>query len=177
MLATKASTLKLSTNISLCIKEMGFNFFTAVPCGTLNKLLKSLSTDFKKNQFYFLPREDLCLGVACGVYFGGLKPLVLMQNSGFAQSVNALASLIIPFKIPLTIIISVRGAEGLDSEENLVMGKTTSSLLTLLEIPFKTMQQNNFSQVISWATTVNDKKKSPAAILIEPKLFGWDVKQ
>lgn len=177
MLATKSNTSNLASNISLGIKELGFNFFTAVPCGTLSKLLNALSTDFKKNQFYFLPREDVCLGVACGAYFGGLKPLVLMQNSGFAQSVNALASLIIPFKIPLTIIISVRGSEGLDSEENLVMGKTTSSLLTLLEIPFKTMQENNFSQVISWANIINDKHKSPVAILIEPKLFGWSVKQ
>jgi hypothetical protein len=43
---------------------------------------------------------------------GGLRGAVLMQTSGFATLANVLASLAIPYQIPLIMFVSERGTLG-----------------------------------------------------------------
>ena len=43
---------------------------------------------------------------------GGMRGVVLMQTSGFATLPNALASLPVPFQIPVLMIVSERGTLG-----------------------------------------------------------------
>ena len=98
----KAQGYKMKTIESKLVLEFqnaGFNFFSGVPCGMIKPLLNELEKTVSNKNFCYLPREDICLGVACGAYLAGMKPVVLMQNSGLGHSINALASLIIPLKI------------------------------------------------------------------------------
>ena len=39
-------------------------------------------------------REEEGIGLACGAYFAGRNPAVVMQNSGFGNSTNAILSLL-----------------------------------------------------------------------------------
>ena len=43
---------------------------------------------------------------------GGMRGAVLMQTSGFATLANVLASLAIPYRIPLIMFVSERGTLG-----------------------------------------------------------------
>ena len=43
---------------------------------------------------------------------GGMRGAVLMQTSGFATLANALASLAVPYQIPLLMFVSERGTLG-----------------------------------------------------------------
>ena len=43
---------------------------------------------------------------------GGLRGIVLMQTSGFATLPNAIASLAVPFQIPVLMMVSERGTLG-----------------------------------------------------------------
>ncbi|WP_461202910.1 thiamine pyrophosphate-binding protein [Anoxybacillus sp. TBDG-1] len=78
------------------LKENGYNHFTGVPCSLLKgifKLLESKANEVDEGIFYVpAVREDSALGVASGIYLGGKKSVVLMQNSGLGYSLNVLTS-------------------------------------------------------------------------------------
>jgi phosphonopyruvate decarboxylase len=60
----------------------------------------------------FIPaaREDIALSMAVGAWMAGKKPLVYIQSSGLGHLVNAIASLLTPYEIPIHILVSLRRA-------------------------------------------------------------------
>src|SRR3954465_9685447 len=57
-------------------------------------------------------REEEAAGIVAGAYMAGMRGVTLMQTSGFATIPNVLASLIVPYRIPLVMVISERGTLG-----------------------------------------------------------------
>ena len=70
----------------------GYDFFTGVPCTIIGNLITNL-TDRSDVTYIPAVREDVAVGVASGAYMTGKIPVVLMQNSGLGQCLNALTSL------------------------------------------------------------------------------------
>ncbi len=81
------------------IKKQKFNFITGVPCSELKETLEKID---------YVPatREDEAIGIAVGAYLTGKKPLVFMQNSGLGMCGNAILSLLKPYDIKITFLIS-----------------------------------------------------------------------
>ena len=67
----------------------GFDFFTGVPCSLVGPVISAL----EPLGYVAETREDAALGLAAGAALAGRRPMVLMQNSGFGVSINALGSL------------------------------------------------------------------------------------
>src|SRR3978361_1511870 len=57
-------------------------------------------------------REEEAVGIVAGGWMAGMRGAVLMQTSGFATLANALASLVLPYQIPLIMLVSERGTLG-----------------------------------------------------------------
>jgi sulfopyruvate decarboxylase TPP-binding subunit len=93
------------------LKDNDVRLVSYVPDNVLTPLLKGVTTDN-----YFLSvgatREDEAIGTVTGAYMAGLRGAVMMQTSGFALLANALASLVMPYKIPAIMVISERGTLG-----------------------------------------------------------------
>lgn len=145
-----------------------FYYYTSVPCSILAPFIAEIDRVCANSdtiQHISSLREDISIGLACGASLTGKKAVVLMQNSGLGLSVNAIASLATPYKIPILLIISVRGYRGLDTIENRVMGNITESLLRQIEISSKVMDTGNYLEILHWATSNVDQGIS-AAILI-----------
>lgn len=100
------------------LKDLGFDFFTGVPCSLLGGIIDALAGEY-------IPavREDIALGMAAGAYLGGRKSCVLMQNSGLGYSLNVLTSLNMIYDIPVLMLVSFRGYGGNDAPEHLIMGR------------------------------------------------------
>jgi sulfopyruvate decarboxylase TPP-binding subunit len=98
-----------------------------------------------------------------------------MQNSGLGQSVNALASLVIPYEFPLSLIISLRGVDPDTTEENQGMGKITIPVLDGLGIQSRQIMPGSVQEDLNWfhQVTSTDPARA-AALLIEPTFFGWN---
>jgi sulfopyruvate decarboxylase subunit alpha len=162
---------RLATTLADGLRASGFSPFFGTPCGILAPLYTELSRD---NEMLTIAREDSALGVAAGCALSGMNPVVLMQNSGFGQSVNAVASLISPYSIPVLIIISMRGTGQDSTEENQVMGRTTEWVLRSADVRTEHIGGDNIQTQVRWARNqvVGDRK--PAALLVSPALFGWN---
>ena len=118
----------------LLLRSRGFDFFTGVPCSYLAPFCSVLEQECGSSDHIRAVREDICLGIASGAYLAGKWPVVYMQNGGLGYSLEVLATLNIIYRIPLLILMSLRGPDDTGMEEHQVMGTRTETLLKTFNI-------------------------------------------
>ena len=62
------------------------------------------------------------------MYLGGARPTVMLQSSGLGNSANALTSLLIPYQIPMLVIVSMRGDAGEWNAAQVPMGRAVAPI-------------------------------------------------
>ncbi|MHB8645987.1 MAG: thiamine pyrophosphate-binding protein, partial [Thermomicrobiales bacterium] len=82
------------------LKEHNVRLMTYVPDNMLIPLIDGAHADAHFIAFT-ATREEEAIGIACGADMAGMRAVVLMQSSGFGNTVNALASLAVPYQLPL----------------------------------------------------------------------------
>ena len=117
------------------LKSLGFDFFASVPCSLLADLISLVEKD-KTITYTPVTREEEGIGILSGAYLCGKKPVLLMQNSGLGNSINAVMSLSHFFKIPIVFIISHRGTKGEKINAQKPMGNVTKTLLKDIGVQF-----------------------------------------
>ena len=148
------------------LEEKDFDFFTGVPCSVFKEVINYLLAD---PDIHYIPatREDEALGIATGAYLAGKKPVVLMQNSGLGNSISALTSLDLLYKIPILLLISWRGYQGKDAPEHLIMGKSTIKLLEDIEVSTMILPKEGAEEVILNTVKIMEEKSIPTAIIVK----------
>jgi sulfopyruvate decarboxylase subunit alpha/phosphonopyruvate decarboxylase len=149
----------------------GFGPFLGTPCGILSPMFVALD---ELTEILTVAREDNAVGMAAGASLAGRLPAVLMQNSGFGQSINAIASLVEPYRIPMLFVISMRGTYPDPTEENLVMGRLTEPLLEQLGVEAVTLAPDvPPAPQVARVHRIVAVDGRPAALLVPPAIFGW----
>ena len=144
----------------------GFDFYTGVPCSLIEDLIATLATRTRP-PYIAAVREDVAVGLAGGAWFGGLTPVVLLQNSGLGTSLNALASFTLMYGLPALLIVTWRGYRGQDAPEHILTGQITEQLLDLLGIPHRVLTANAGADV-AWARHEMETRSTPVALLVPP---------
>ena len=147
------------------LKGAGVDFFCGVPCSLLKGLVSLLEKDHEA-RYVSATREDSALGMAAGAFFGGKRPLVLMQNSGLGVSVNALASLHTLYEIPVLLLISWRGEDRSDAPEHWMMGEIMSPVLDLMKIPHRVLAAEPLAAQVAWAREQLEATQKPVALIV-----------
>ena len=125
--------LQASDFISACMLR-GYTFFTGVPCSFLKPLINYVIQN-PDVDYVTATSEGEAVGIAAGAYLSGRRAVVMCQNSGLGNMVNPLTSLNFPFRIPLLLIITLRGEPRLNDEpQHELMGQITGKLLETLHI-------------------------------------------
>ncbi len=107
----------------------GFTFASGVPCSILKNIIADL-----EEVYVPATREDEAIGMAVGAYLAGKRPVVVMQNSGLGNSINAITSLVLLYGIKIFFIVGWRGYSE-STPEHLLMGNITLPLLNLIGLP------------------------------------------
>ncbi len=109
-------------------------FATSVPCKQLAGVLRALE---ERPEITHVPcnKEDEGLGLCAGAWMGGARAAILMQNTALGVVVNALATLIQFYQIPLPMLISYRGEVGEKVACQVEMALHTKAILAQLNIP------------------------------------------
>jgi len=155
-----------SKEFCILLKDSGFNFFSGVPCSLLGPIIQHLTYD-KDLQYVPATREDEALGIAVGAYMGGKKPVVLMQNSGLGNSIDALTSLLLLYRFPVLLIISWRGFEENDFIEHSLMGKYMQDFLKTMKIPTIVLSPNELPKQVAEADQMMKKSETPVALVLK----------
>jgi sulfopyruvate decarboxylase subunit alpha len=123
-----------TTEVYTGLKRIGVDMVASLPCVNLRELLTLIDSD-KGIKHVPISREEEGIGICAGAFMGGMKPAILMQNSGLGNSINALASLDLLYGIPVLMIVSHRGVEGEEVSAQVPMGNLTGPFLRAMGIP------------------------------------------
>ncbi len=138
-----------------------------MPCSLIEDLIAVLERG-SRAPYVAAVREDAAVGVAAGAWFGGRRPVVLMQNSGLGTSLNALASLSLMYGLPALLVVTWRGFGGRDAPEHLLTGEISPRLLELLGIPHRVPAPGSLDADLAWAAREMDARMQPVALLVPP---------
>jgi sulfopyruvate decarboxylase alpha subunit len=109
-----------------------------VPDNPLSHVLRALEK-YPKIRTTLATREEEAFGIAAGLYLGGVHPAVMLQSSGLGNSLNALTSLVVPYQVPMLILISMRGDAGEWNSAQVPMGRAVVPILDAMGIPHMTV--------------------------------------
>lgn len=117
--------------------DRGYTFYSGVPCSYLKPFINYVidSPDF---QYVAAANEGDAVAVGAGAALAGKPAVVMFQNSGLGNAVSPLTSLTHIFRIPVLIIVTLRGQTGgpADEPQHDLMGKITTRQLDLMDIPW-----------------------------------------
>lgn len=118
-------------------------------------------------------REEEAIGIAVGAYATGRNSAVFMQSSGFGNSINALASLCIPARIPIPLFINLRGGAGEFNIAQVAMGRSTRPILDLLGLVHFTLEDEyRMDEKVAGALKLCHAVRQPVAICLTQLLHG-----
>ena len=156
------------------LARRGFGLFSGVPCSYLTPLMDQVQTA-SQWRYVAAANEGDAVAIAAGAELGGVRSAILMQNSGLGNAINPLTSLTYTFSIPILVMVSLRGdPEGeSDAHQHRLMGKITTGLLELMEIPWEYLptDQNEVDEVLTRAVSYMTEQKKPYALVVKKKTF------
>src|SRR5713226_1394325 len=144
-----------------------------LPDTVMGRLLALAETD-DAFRLVGVHREEEAVGVLTGLFLGGQRGAMLIQNTGLGNSLNALASLAMAYKIPFPLVISLRGELGEFNPAQLVMGRAVRGCLDALRIQHFTLsREDEVPVVIDGALKTCFTAQEPLAILLSAQMTGW----
>src|SRR3954470_6741327 len=111
-----------------------------VPDNPLSHVLGEFETRYPDVRLLLATREEEAFGIAAGLYLGGRRPTVMLQSSGLGNSLNAIASLVVPYQIPMLIVVSMRGDAGEWNAAQVPLGRAVRPIFDALAIPHLTVE-------------------------------------
>jgi sulfopyruvate decarboxylase subunit alpha len=107
------------------------------------------------------------VGICAGAYLTGLRPVLLVQNSGLLNSCNALVTLNQLYQIPLLMLVTLRGGLGEPIFYHMPLGRWTVPVLEALRVPHWVVQTPEEAEtVVADAMTSALSSRLPAAVLL-----------
>jgi sulfopyruvate decarboxylase alpha subunit len=143
-----------------------------VPDLVLKDLIAHIELDPWFN-VYAPAKEEEGVGIVCGAYLGGQRGAILLQNSGFGNIPNVLASLAVPYQIPLLLLISQRGELNEFNPAQVGMAHVVQPVLDALNIPhFMPLHLDQLRPTIDGAARLAYGTERPVAIVLSAYLTG-----
>jgi len=140
-MTARRSKEQISTNVDqklvALVLQQRIEPILSLPCNMLTGILQEIG--HHPLQHIQVCREEEGVGIAAGAALAGKRPLLLMQNSGLGNSINALMSLTSFYKLPLFILMSHRGGRGEKIAAQMPMGEAAPRVLETLGIPYLTI--------------------------------------
>ncbi len=139
-----------------------------VPDNPLAHVLRGLPADVR---VLLATREEEAVGIAAGLYLGSARPTVMMQSSGLGNAVNAVASLLLPYQIPVLLVISMRGEPGEWNAAQVPMGRAAAPLLEALGVrPVVADRIETMAETVRLAGRLAFGTRMPVACLLPRRL-------
>jgi phosphonopyruvate decarboxylase len=150
-------------------KSMGFGTWAGVPCSFLTPFINSVIDD-PAMTYLSAANEGDAVAAASGAALGGRPAVAMMQNSGLGNAVSPLSSLNWVFRIPILLIVTLRGEPGLgDEPQHELMGQITGQLLDTLQIPWDWFPDaaRNVADALERACGSMDRTGLPFALIMK----------
>lgn len=153
---------------------LGYRWYAGVPCSFLAALIDQASAD-PALAYVSAANEGDAVAAAAGAWLGGRPSVALMQNSGLGNAVSPLTSLNHVFRIPVLLIVTLRGEPGIaDEPQHALMGRITPALLDAMEIAWARLPDSPeaLGSALAKARAVMEETERPYALLVGKDSFS-----
>src|SRR5215212_5466866 len=120
-----------------------------VPDNPLSHVLREFEIRYRDVRLLLATREEEAFGIAAGLYLGGRQPTVMLQSSGLGNSLNAITSLLVPYQIPVLMIVSMRGDDGEWNTAQMPMGRAVRDILDAIGVAHATVVSSDVAADIA----------------------------
>lgn len=154
------------------IKKNGVTHVVGVPDNGSRALYEELWAD-PEIQVVLVTREGEAFALASGLYLGGAKPLVLIQNTGFFEAGDAFRGTAFNMSIPLVMIIGYRGYKSMEPGAERVDTAATffEPTLKAWNVPYYAIHHTSESDQLSAAFSKAAATSLPAAAIYPGELI------
>ena len=128
-----------AVGVSAGVHAAGSRDVVYVPDNPLSHVLRVFEQQFRDVRLILATREEEAFGIAAGLYLGGRLPTVLLQSSGLGNSLNAVTSLLMPYQIPVLMVVSMRGDSGEWNAAQVPMGRALRGIFDSIGVPHATV--------------------------------------
>jgi sulfopyruvate decarboxylase subunit alpha len=153
------------------IIKAGINFIACLPDSAFQELYIPLSAD-PRLKYLQVASENDGVGLCMGAWLGGLKPALLVENTGFTLGTYALMRGPVAFGVPMLLLISHRGELGDERWFSAPFGWGTKPLLDSMRITHRSVDKTaEVEGVILSAAKSMNSLQAPVAILFSTELL------
>ncbi len=149
----------------------GIGFVTTVPCKQLAGVIAEID---RHPGIIHVPsnREDEGMGLCAGAWMGGRRAAIVMQNTALGVTVNALATLVQFYRMPLPMLVSYRGEPGEPVACQVEMAVHTKALLAQLHVPAYHFHRPGDVEELPGILDYAFMCSKPVAILTDASFWG-----
>ena len=118
-------------------------------------------------------REGLAFAAASGIYAGGKKPLILIQNTGLMESGDSMRGWTMGMNVPVVLMVGYRGwtRHGVNTD---TAATYTERFLNAVGINYYLVEDGTDAGRISIAFDEAQKTKRPVAVLVADEYHGFN---
>ena len=118
-------------------------------------------------------REGMAFSCAAGIYIGGGKPVILIQNTGLMESGDSMRGWTMGLNIPVVLMVGYRGytRHGVNKD---TAATYTEPFLNAFRIQYYLVENSSDAPRISVAFEEAQKTKRPVAVLIGDEYHGFN---
>ncbi len=154
------------------LREHGVGIVAHVPDAGLARLIRACEADATICTVT-LTSEEEGVGLAAGAWLGGVKSAVLMQSSGVGNIVNAVASLTRACRLPLFLIVAMRGQWGETNPWQIPMGQAVPEVLAALGVVVHEVERaEDAGDAVGAGLRTAYASNAAAAVLIGQRTIG-----
>lgn len=151
------------------VRHMSF-----VPDAGHATLIDLLAADAEVNT-NVLTTEEEGVAIAAGAWLGGMRSVILMQSSGVGNAINML-SLPVQARMPLLMLVTMRGEWGEFNPWQVPMGRATEAALTAIGVTVRRAETGpDLIATVAQAASMAFESDQQVAVLIGQKLLGKKV--
>jgi sulfopyruvate decarboxylase TPP-binding subunit len=149
------------------IGALGLKHVLTVPDTAQKSLMAALRRDPEITTHTF-STEDEVIACNAGMWIGGVDALVLIQNTGFFASVNALRGVAIDLKVPTFMLVGQYGHDvkvSVEHDSNTAV-RLIKPVLAALQVPFYVIDRASDAAVLRPAFERSRSERSPVVCLV-----------
>jgi len=120
-----------------------------------------------------VPREGTAMSLASGLYAGGAKPIVLIQNTGLMESGDSMRGWAMQMEVPVVLMVGYRGytRHGVNKD---TAATYTERFLNAFNIQYYLVEEDADAERISIAFAEAKRTKQPVAVLVADEYHGFN---
>ena len=147
-------------------KETGVSLVTALPESLLKSAYRMIAAD-PDIRYVPVTNESEMPGIVAGAYMGGVRGVMMMENSGLRQLCEPLSRFTQSHNMPLVMLMAYRGEFGEYNWWGHTHAQTMEPLLNALRIPYRFIREiDEIKPMIGKAWVHADSSQLPVALIM-----------